>query len=74
MKQLVSAVAVLVAFLGCTSGGTNPTGYVLTVDNFDSWCSVSVDAAPLNPAASYTFDAGTVVNLDATANAGFTWA
>ncbi len=75
MKQLlVSAVAAVVVFLGCSSGGTSATGYVLNVNNFDSWCTVSVDGAPLNASASYTFDAGTVVDLDATANAGFVWA
>jgi hypothetical protein len=50
------------------------SGLVLSVDNFDAWCTVTVNGAPLTLAGTYTFDAGTVVNLDAVANTGFVFA
>jgi hypothetical protein len=50
------------------------SGLVLSVNDFDDWCTVSVNGAPLSLSGSYTFDAGTVVSLAATANTDFVWA
>jgi hypothetical protein len=49
------------------------TGLVLSVNNFDAWCSVTVNSEPLSLSGTYTFDAGTAVNLDAATTTGFVW-
>jgi hypothetical protein len=47
----------------------------LTVDNFDVWCNVTINGAPLSAAGVYSnLAAGAVIDLNATARTGFTWA
>jgi hypothetical protein len=86
MKRfLASAVfLVLACHCGSSSGGGGggdvvndagtPTGDAVTVNNYLSWCVVTVDGTPMT-AETQTFnvDAGTVVSLDAHAAAGFMW-
>jgi hypothetical protein len=62
---------------GCVvdAGPVLGSGFTLSVDNFDGWCTVTVNAVAQVPLVeTYTFDAGTVVSLDATANVNFVWA
>jgi hypothetical protein len=54
-------------------GGT-PSGDVLTVNNYLSWCVVTVDGNAMTAQTqTYNVDAGTVVSLDAHAAVGFMW-
>jgi hypothetical protein len=83
MKRLLASTAVLLLLCFCGSsssgGGTPPpvedagtgSGLTLSVNNFDNWCVVNVNGSP--NLGQYTFDAGTIVNLAATAAAGFEW-
>jgi hypothetical protein len=47
---------------------------LLFVNDYSDWCVVTVNGAPLNASGSYAFDAGTVVDLDATPIPPFVWA
>jgi hypothetical protein len=82
MKRLITLVAVLVLASHCgstSSGGGGPpdsgptSGFNLVINNFEAWCVVTVDSAPLSASATYNFDAGTVVNLHAEGAATFTF-
>jgi hypothetical protein len=69
------ALLVLVCHCGSSSGGGagGPPGddagtgstFTLGITNIQDWCAITVDGSPLNATASYTFDAGTVVDLTA---------
>ncbi len=80
MKNLLVSAAFLLLACNCGSsssgGGTpdsGPGAPTLTVTSFDGWCTVEVNSAPLSSTGTYNFTPGTVVNLSATANAGFMW-
>jgi hypothetical protein len=77
MKRLLISTGLLVLLCHCGSssgnppptpdGGPPPSGFTLNINDFDSWCTVTVGGNP----ASLVFPAGTVVSLDAVANATF---
>lgn len=82
MKRLIALFAVLVLASHCgstSSGGAGPqdsgptSGFNLVIDNFEVWCVVTVNGAPLSASATYNFDAGTVVNLHADGAPTFTF-
>jgi hypothetical protein len=85
MKTLIASVVagallVLVCHCGSSSSYTppNPDGgggaLTLTVNNFDTWCTLTVGgASQTSSLVSYNVDAGAVVGVDAVANATFTF-
>jgi hypothetical protein len=79
MKRVLLSSALLALLCNCgssSSGGTTPppsSNFTLAVDNFDAWCNVTVNGTALNTTGEYTFAAGTVVDLAATAAPGFMW-
>jgi hypothetical protein len=73
MTKLFASAGLLVLLCHCgSSGGTTDggSGFTLSINNFDNWCTVSVGGNP----ASLVFAPGTVVSLDAVANASFQFA
>jgi hypothetical protein len=73
-RLLVSAgLLVLVCHCGSSGSGTPPadggSGFALTINNFDNWCTVSVGGNP----TSFTFAPGTVVSLHAVGMPTFTF-
>jgi hypothetical protein len=74
MKRLLASAALLVLLCHCGSssgGGPNNdggSGFTLTLNDFDNWCTVTVTPSE----SSYT--AGTVVALHAVGNPTFTFA
>ena len=73
-------LAVVLAVLTCcgspampSAAGDSPDGgcCVLSIDNYLNWCSITENGVPFS--SSETFDAGTVVNLEAAPLAGFVW-
>ncbi|HZS42382.1 MAG TPA: hypothetical protein VFF06_36380 [Polyangia bacterium] len=61
------------------SSGDGSSGATLKLENYATWCTVSVNSAPATTAntsgvQSYTFSPGTVVNLNSVAASGtFVW-
>ena len=87
MNRLLASAAgasllLVVCHCGSSTYGGTPlndagpgSGITLTVDNFDVWCTLTVNGVAQSAAqVQYPFDAGTVVPLDAVANTGFTFA
>jgi hypothetical protein len=73
-----TALLVLLCHCGSSSSNNNPpppndagSGIVLTINDFDAWCTLTVSPAPNATATTYT--EGTVVNLHAVGNTGFTF-
>jgi hypothetical protein len=71
-----AALLVLVCHCGSSGGGGggggppgpdagNGSAFTLSIVNIQEWCAITVDGAPLDSTASYSFDAGTVVDLTA---------
>jgi uncharacterized repeat protein (TIGR02543 family) len=65
-------VALMAGIAGCVGGGGNNGGgsYTLIVD-FTAGGTVTVDDLPIPGKAILTYDAGTVVSLNATPSAGY---
>jgi len=45
-------------------GGT-ASAFTLGITNVQDWCAITVDGAAFEPTATYSYDAGTVVDLTA---------
>lgn len=84
MKRLLILAVASVMFLHCGSsssppdGGTpqdsGPAGIILSVSNFDVWCTLTVNGeTQTTQSVNYAFDAGTVVPLTAVGNPSFTF-
>jgi hypothetical protein len=84
-RLLILAVAAVasVTLSQCGSSSTytpppqqdsGPGSIVLSVNNFDVWCTLTVNGETQTAqSGSYTFDAGTVVPLTAVGNPSFTF-
>jgi hypothetical protein len=76
MKKLLASAGLLVLLCHCgSSGGTTPpadggSGFSLTVNNFDNWCTVTIAGNPTD----FTFAPGTVLSLHAVGMPTFTFA
>lgn len=77
MKRLLASAGFLVLLCHCGSSGGGPppptdggSGFTLTLNDFDNWCTVTVGGNPTD----FTFAAGTVVSLHAVGKPTFTFA